>query len=126
MLNNAILLSIIEEAGMGALTLTGSLNEGEFLSSRLTRREVSRQILIIADNARRLPAEIRQRMAELDWDGWAITARQIQREGREADEALWFAARSLIPATLIGLRLYRKTQPDLFSWIPASLHDATY
>ncbi len=123
---NAILLSLIEEAGTAVLTLTGSLDEGELLSARLTRREVSRQILNIAENADRLPAETRKRMAELDWEGWAIRAWQIKREGKAADEALWFAVRSLIPATLMTLWLYRKTQPDLFSWIPASLQDATY
>ncbi|QSA99246.1 hypothetical protein [Methylococcus sp. EFPC2] len=122
---NAILLSIIEEAGAAVLTMTGSLEQGELLNSRLTRREVSRQILIIAENADRLPGETRKRMAELDWEGWAVTAKQIKREGKEADEALWFAVRSLVPAMLINLRLYRKTQPDLFSWIPASLHDET-
>lgn len=58
------------------LSLTGSLDEGELPSSRLTRREVRRQILIIAENADRLPAETRKRMAELDREDRAITTRQ--------------------------------------------------
>lgn len=34
--------------------------------------------------------------------------------GETLDEALWFASQSLVPATLLWLRVYRQSQPDLF------------
>ncbi len=55
---NVILLSIIDKAGSSLLALAGSLNEGERLSTRLTRYEVNRQFRIIAENSARLPPEI--------------------------------------------------------------------
>jgi uncharacterized protein with HEPN domain len=122
---NALLLSMIEEAGTAVLTLTATLDESQLIGSKLTRREVLRQVKAMADNAGRLPAETRKRLPDLDWEGWTFLAKRLEGDGREADEALWFAVHSLVPATLVGLRLYRKTQPELFSWIPSNLHDTT-
>ena len=116
---NASLLAIIEEACIAVLTLTEGLEESEFLKSRLTRVEVTRQIRIITDIATKLPAQTCAVMAEVDWQGWAATARQLTEPGSAADEALWFVVRSLIPATIMWLRVYRKNQPELFDYAPA-------
>jgi uncharacterized protein with HEPN domain len=115
---NASLLSIIEEACITVLTLTEGLEEDEFLGSRLTRAEVTRQVKIMTDIAVRLPPQTRSIMAEVDWDGWAATARQLDEPPPAADEAMWFAVRSLIPATIMWLRVYRKNQPELFEFAP--------
>lgn len=120
---NALLLSLIEEAGSTMLTLVGSLEKGQLLRSRLTRSEVARQVLSIADSAARLPPETRALLAEVDWEGWKLTARVLKGRGREADEALWFAVSSLAPATLLSLRHYRNTEPEAFSWTPRSLRN---
>ncbi len=120
---NASLLSILEEASIAALTLTEGAEEAEFLNSRLTRAEVSRQIRVMTDIAGRLPARTRALMAEVDWAGWAATARQLDGFGAEADDALWFAVRSLIPATIMWLRVYRKNQPELFDYTAPMTQD---
>lgn len=115
---NASLLSIIEEACTAVLILTEGLEEEEFLKSRLTRTEAVRQVRIITDIADKLPLQTYNTMAEVDWDGWAATARQLIDSGPAADDALWFAAKSLIPATIMWLRVYRKNQPELFDYAP--------
>lgn len=116
---NASLLSIIEEACTAVLILTEGLEEEEFLHSRLTRAEVIRQVSIITDIAGKLPQQTIATLAEVDWAGWAATARQLAESGAAADEALWFVVRSLIPATIMWLRVYRKNQPELFEYVPA-------
>lgn len=115
---NASLLSIIEEACTAVLILTEGLEEEEFLHSRLTRAEVIRQVRIITDIAGKLPQQTITTLAEVDWDGWAATARQLAESGAAADVALWFVVRSLIPATIMWLRVYRKNQPELFEYVP--------
>lgn len=108
------MVAIIEEAGSAVLTLTEGLEEAEFLRSRLTRPEVRRQVQAIAATTANLPAEVQSLLPEIDWDGWAVTARQL-RSGGDDGEALWFAVTALIPATLSWLRVYRHNQPHLFS-----------
>lgn len=120
---NALLLSLIEEAGASVLTLMGSLNQKELLRSRLTRSEVNRQVLSMADFAARLPSETRTLMTALDWEAWELTAKLLKQTGPDADDALWFAVSSLVPATLLWLRHYRKTEPEVFSWTPESLRN---
>jgi uncharacterized protein with HEPN domain len=115
---NASLLSIIEEAGLAVLILTEGLEKEEFLNSRLTRAEVVRQVKIIAGIAGKLPSQTCTLMAEVDWDGWAAMARQLDKLDSAAGEALWFAVRSMMPATVMWLRVYQKNQPELFDFTP--------
>lgn len=119
---NASLLSIIEEAGVAVLTLTEGLEKDEFLASRLTRAETLRQIKIISDSIGSLPLKAQALLAEIDWAGWSTVARHLgansPEEHPEEQEALWFAVRSLAPATLMWLRVYRQNQPEIFACIP--------
>lgn len=124
------LLEGIEEAAEGILVLVDGLQEPEFRRSRLTRREVRR---LLADMAAALEAlgaswdvQAAHALPEIDWDGWRATARRLRAmpsqppaaadADAEADEAAWFAATSMVPATLSWLRLYRRTQPALFAF----------
>lgn len=115
---NASLLSIIEEAGIAVLTLTEGLEKDEFLASRLTRAETTRQIKIMSDSAASVPLHTQGLLAEIDWGGWHTVARQIGSGDSAEQEALWFAVRSLVPATLMWLRVYRKNQPEVFDYKP--------
>lgn len=113
------LLSIVEDACTTVLTLTEGLEEEEFLRSRLTRQEVTRQLRTLSDTLANVPPEVRARLPELDWDGWRACAQQFAGPaGGTQDEALWFAVRSLAPATVMWLRVHRKSQPELFSFTP--------
>jgi uncharacterized protein with HEPN domain len=110
----APLLHVIREAGEAVLTLTETLDEAEFLRSRLTRAEVRRQLCTLADTLAALGGPVQGRMPEIDWAGWRAARRGLDAGGAAQDEALWFAVRSLVPATLSWLRVYRQSHPQLF------------
>lgn len=113
---DAAILAIIEEAGVNVLILTEGLEEAEFLSTRLTREEVKRQIGIMAGVAGKLSDAIHAELPEVDWEGWAVVAKRMDQE---ADDALWFSVRSLVPATLMWLRVCRRSRPELFACKPS-------
>jgi uncharacterized protein with HEPN domain len=120
---NASLLSIIEEAGVAVLILTEGLEKDEFLASRLTRAETQRQLKIMSESAANLPPQTQSLLAEVDWGGWQTVSRQLGENRNAEHEALWFAVRSLVPATLMWLRVYRENQPEIFECKPASATD---
>lgn len=117
---NASLLSIIEEAGVAVLILTEGLEKDEFLASRLTRAETQRQVKIMSESAASLPPQMQTMLAEVDWAGWRIVARQLGADKDAEQEALWFAVSSLVPATLMWLQVYRKEQSEIFGCKPSA------
>lgn len=112
----APMLNLIQESGEAVLVLTDSVEASEFRRSRLTREETRRQLLTLADTLENLPAAAREAMPEIDWEGWRSTRTLLDTPGAQREEAMWFAARSLVPATLSWLRLYRRTHPALFTY----------
>ena len=116
---NSALLNLIEQAGISIATLIEGLEQNELLRSRLTRAEVLRQLKTLADSVAQLGTPARDAMPELDWSGWdAMRARFSAPPGESLDAALWFACESLVPATLLWLRVYRQSQPELFRMSP--------
>ncbi len=113
---SAAVLHTIEEAGAGILILTEGLERDEFLRSRLTRAEVSRQLLTLGSSLAQLPPEAHTAMPEIGWDGWRTSVRILAAPGPEQDDTLWFAVTSLVPATMMWLRVYRESQPGMFSF----------
>ncbi len=112
---SSALLSLIEQAGVGIATLIEGLGQDELLRSRLTRREVLRQLKTMANSSSQLSPEAQAAMPEMDWDGWrSMVSRFDEPAGAALDEALWFACKSLVPATLLWLRVYQQSQPELF------------
>lgn len=111
---SAMLLHSIERSGEDALLLCETLSREELLRSRLTQAEVQRLLLQLARGLGALDAPLRERLPELDWDAWAHTSLSLQTPGPARDEALWFAVRALLPATLSWLRVHRAAQPELF------------
>ena len=109
------MLSIIEEAATAVLTLTEGIAEDEFRRSRLTRSEVLKQVTAMATSFGNLDGEARKALPEIDWEGWRVVRRGIEAGGDACHEAVWFAIQALIPATMMWLRVYRKSEPGLFS-----------
>jgi uncharacterized protein with HEPN domain len=107
---NAALLASIEDAAAAVLTMTEGLEEEEFQRSRITRSETRRQVDLIACALDGLDPDARRAVPEIDWDAWQRTHQT------QDDETLWFAVRSLVPATLMWLRVYRRNHPDLFAF----------
>lgn len=112
----APLFKLIEEAGEGVLLLLEDLQEAEFFRSRLTRLEVLRQLSTMADTLAALPPAVHTAMPEIEWDGWRSAAAAMAAKGAQRDETAWFAARSLVPATLSWLRVYRNAEPAMFEY----------
>jgi uncharacterized protein with HEPN domain len=109
------LLGIIEESGEGILTLTEGIEPEEFFSSRITQQEVLRLLRVMTETANNIPYELKLKIAEIDWAGWSVLNTQLTVAGGFERDALWFSVRSLIPATLMWLRVYRQSAPELFS-----------
>jgi hypothetical protein len=76
----------------------------------------------MSESAANLPPQTQSTLAEVDWGGWHAVTRQLgEKPGTNGDaeqEALWFAVRSLVPATLMWLRVYRANQPEVFECRP--------
>jgi hypothetical protein len=116
----AALLKTINDAGLAVMILTEGLEDSELLASRLTRAEVTRQLRLLIQTTECLPQELTQGMPEIDWRG--LTAAGVALSGRAGpalDDALMFAIRSLVPATLMWLRVYQQQQPGWFRMVPA-------
>ena len=113
---NAVLFAIIEEAASTVLILTEAADQDELLASRLTCAEVQRQLLIMTGMIAEISAAPRACMPELEWAGWKVMPRALKGSKAKADEALWFAVRSLVPATIMWLRVYRQKRPELFTF----------
>jgi uncharacterized protein with HEPN domain len=115
---NGALLGLIERAGTSVAILVEGLARDELLRSRLTRAEVLRQLMTLADSVGQVDAPARAAMPELDWSGWdAMRPRFASAPGAALDDALWFACESLVPATLLWLRVYQQSQPELFRMV---------
>lgn len=113
------LLGLIEQAGRDVATLAEGLDEADLRRSRLTRAELLRQLRLMAHSVEALPPSARAHMPEIDWEGWCLMGLRLRPDhGEDLDEALWFAASSLVPATLLWLRVYRQSQPQLFVMAP--------
>jgi uncharacterized protein with HEPN domain len=114
-LATSALLGIVEQAGLAVLTLAENLTEDELLRSRLTRAEVQRQLTTLADSLVQLAPSLHTAMPDLGWEGWqSLQAVLHGPPGPALDDALWFASSSLVPATVLWLRVYRKEKPELF------------
>ncbi|MBL8330751.1 MAG: hypothetical protein JNJ71_18080 [Rubrivivax sp.] len=117
-MKTAALLGLIESTGENVLVLTESLSDADFKRSRLTRASVKLQLVHLARSVTALPPELRRVMTEIDWDGWIRVGRSAAQDSVEGDDSAWFAVRSLVPATLSWLRIYRQQEPQWFAYSP--------
>jgi hypothetical protein len=116
---NSARLGLIEQAGTAVAILVEGLTRDELLRSRLTRVEVLRQLKTLADSSAQVTPGARFDMPEMDWAGWdAMRPRFSAPPGDALDDALWFACEALVPATLLWLRVYQQSQPELFRMAP--------
>ena len=88
-----------------------------YFASRITKYEVQQQLQIMADTTFNLPYELKQKMIEIDWEAWSSLSMQFAKKDESMQEAVWFAVKSLVPATLLWLRVFHKSSPELFSFV---------
>lgn len=115
---NGATLSIIEESAESVLILAEDVEDEALLASRLTRQEIQRLLATVARGLADMGPDARQTLPELDWEGWIATGREILTAGPQQDQALLYAVQSLVPATIMWLRVYKQNQPDLFRHTP--------
>lgn len=113
---NAAFLNILEEAGTAVLTLSEGLDEKEFFATRLTQQEVLCQLRIMTETSDNMTKALKMELAEIDWAGWSVLGLQLKIAGGFDREAVWFGVRSLVPAMLMWLRVYRQDQPEVFAF----------
>lgn len=115
----AAYLDLVRRAGEDVLILVDGLDEAAFARSRITRHAVRGQLQAIAGVLDALPPALRDAMPEIDWPAWRLTGATLRHaEAPDAGDAAWFAARSLVPATLTWLQVYERSQPALFRFGP--------
>jgi uncharacterized protein with HEPN domain len=110
----APMLQMLQSAGEAVLTMTADMPQSDLMRSRLTRFEVQRQLQTLADTLAALPDAVRHVMPEIDWAGWRAVRLALPTSGTPQEDAIWFAVRSLVPATLSWLQVYRQSHPSLF------------
>jgi len=115
---SSAMLGILEEAGESVLILTEGLEPEQFFESRITQQEALRQMTVMAGIAVKVPEDLKRKMSEIDWAGWSLLSVQLATANGSERDALWFGVRSLVPATLMWLRVFRKSIPELFSPVP--------
>lgn len=113
---SAAQLGILEEAGIAVLTLSEGLDEQAFFATRLTQQEVLRQLRIMTATSGNMTKVLKMELAEIDWAGWSVLGLQLKIAGGFDREAVWFGVRSLVPAMLMWLRVYRQNQPEVFAF----------
>jgi hypothetical protein len=107
---NAALLKTLDEAGMA-----------ELLGSRLTRSEVLRHMHLWSDAALGLPEPQRQGMPEVDWAAIEGAHGALKGSpGPALDDALILGTTTLVPNTLMWLRVYRQQHPEWFAMVGCS------
>lgn len=118
-ITTSALLGLIEQSGLAVVTLAEGLDEADLRRSRLTRAELLRHLRVLARSAIAVPPSAREDMPELDWEGWRLLSLRLQAEsGGDLDDAIWFAIHSVVPATLLWLRVYRQSHPQRFVMSP--------
>lgn len=75
---------------------------------------------VMSDVVTNLPPQVHILPAEAERGGWQTVAQRIDPDaGGEAERgALWFAVCPPLPATLMWLRVYRKSLPEIFECKP--------
>jgi len=101
-----VLLGTISAAATGVLVLAEGLERAELDRSRMTRREVSRLLLVVADAVGELSSGARSAIPDLDVPAWLLTAARLQAGGAVESEARWSAIQSLAPTTLSWIKFH--------------------
>jgi len=109
------LYAIVMEAGAAIETLTREMqDEDELFASRLTLRAVEAQLLILAHTLGNVTPALHRRLAEVDWNGWAVLHDKLRRGVHPRREETWYAVRALVPQTLMLMAQLRQRQPTWF------------
>ena len=89
-------------------------DEAELFASATTLQVVEAQLLVIAQTLGHMSPALHQRLTRIDWHGWGELHRLLETDGKPRREEVWYAVRSLVPATLELLADLRRREPAWF------------
>ena len=96
-----ILLHLVRGSGQAVQALTAAMEgEDEFFASPNTLSTVESHLAVMAYWIGHMPAEAQGRWPALDWYGWAALHQDLASNTQPRREVVWYAVRSLVPATL--------------------------
>ena len=108
-------LAILQSGGRTlALLLRELQDEDELFASPNTLAEVEQQLLIMAQTLSHLPEALQLNLPQLDWQGWGALQALLEQPGSARREAVWYALKALVPATLDMLHQLRQRHPVWF------------
>ena len=109
------LYNILMESGRHITQLALEMQgEDELFASPLTLRAVEAQLLIMAHTLGNITPVLHQRLAQVDWNGWAVLHDKLRRGIQPRREEIWYAVGGLVPLTLALLSELRRRQPVWF------------
>lgn len=104
-----IMLHLIRGSGLAVVALTDAMeSEDEFFASANTLSTVEAHLGVMAYWICHLPPEAQARWKNLDWYGWAHIHNALSTQKQPRREEIWYAIRSLLPASLEILRPERQ------------------
>lgn len=98
---------------IGAL-LAEMQDEAELFSSPATLQAVEAQLLVMAQTLAHLDPGLRERLAQIDWQGWGRLQQLLQPGAPPRREAVWYGVCALVPATLALIAELRRREPHWF------------
>jgi uncharacterized protein with HEPN domain len=114
---NAAMLGLMERIALDIMVLTDEIGEEDFFNSRLTKVQTLQLLASLAQTAANLPADMRERMHEIDWPAWAALRIALAKPAQHPLQ-IWVAIKELTPMTVQRLHDYKRKQPEMFSLVP--------
>lgn len=106
---------IVRMAGATIGSLLAELQtEEQLFESAATLHAVEAQLLVMSQTLAHLAPELRARLHRIDWQGWGQLHHLLETGGQPRREAVWYAVRSLVPATLELVADLQKREPWWF------------
>lgn len=110
------LLGNLHDAGVAISLCASGWDQEAFFASRAARRKALQCLQVMVDSARDLPDAVSARLARIDWLGWEELRPALKAATAADRDRLWHAIGTLVPATVVELRRYRRLLPQLFEF----------
>lgn len=94
-------LRLVHASGEAVLALIVPMeDEDDLFTSPATLGAVENLLMTMAQMLGRMPIPFQVSLPEIDWHGWHALHRRIGLDLQPRREEVWYAIRSLVPATL--------------------------
>ncbi|QDF95114.1 hypothetical protein CJ010_00370 [Azoarcus sp. DD4] len=110
------LLGNLHDAGVAISLCTSGWEKDAFFESRAARKKALQCMNVMVDSARDLPDAVTARLGRIDWLAWEELRPVLKARNADERDRLWYAIGTLVPATVIELRRYRRLMPQLFEF----------